>query len=75
MTMPLEIQVFDAAELSTADESRPEYLRQSIASGDPAEIAEGLGAVALAIGMRRIAVEARLARPALDCLITPGFYG
>ncbi|NDC75500.1 putative addiction module antidote protein [bacterium] len=63
--MALETQIFDAAELLTDDESRLEYLRQSFASGDPAEIAEGLGTVARAIGMSRIAAEAGLARPAL----------
>lgn len=49
----------------TDEESRLEYLRLSFANGDPAEIAEGLGTVARAIGMSRIANDAGLARPAL----------
>ena len=48
----------------TDEESRLEYLRLSFANGDPAEIAEGLGTVARAIGMSRIAHDAGLARPA-----------
>jgi len=65
MTMPLETAPFDPAEVLTDEESRLEYLRLSFASGDPAEIAEGIGTVARAIGMTQIAAEAGLARPAL----------
>jgi len=65
MTTPLETAPFDPAEALTDDESRLEYLRLSFASGDPADIAEGLGTVARAIGMTQVAAEAGLARPAL----------
>ena len=63
--MAIETNSFDPAEYLHDEESRLEYLRQSFASGDPADIAEGLGTVARAIGMSRIASEAGLARPAL----------
>ena len=63
--MTPETAPFDPAEALTDDESRLEYLRLSFASGDPAEIAEGLGTVARAIGMTQVAAEAGLARPAL----------
>jgi probable addiction module antidote protein len=63
--MAIETKPFDPAEYLNDEESRLEYLRQSFASGDPADIAEGLGTVARAIGMSRIANEAGLARPAL----------
>jgi probable addiction module antidote protein len=65
MTVLLETAPFDPAGVLTDEESRLEYLRLSFASGDPADIAEGLGTVARAIGMTRIAAEAGLARPAL----------
>ncbi|MEI7970894.1 MAG: addiction module antidote protein [Betaproteobacteria bacterium] len=63
--MNLETAPFDPAEALTDDESRLEYLRVSFASGDPADIAEGLGTVARAISMTQVASEAGLARPAL----------
>ncbi|WP_369127895.1 helix-turn-helix domain-containing transcriptional regulator [Paracraurococcus ruber] len=47
-------------------------MRRSFASDDPADIAEGLGTVARAIGMSRISSETGLARPALYLAITGG---
>ena len=68
--MAIETKPFDPAEYLDDEESRLEYLRQSFASGDPADIAEGLGTVARAIGMSRIANETGLARPALYRALT-----
>ncbi|NOG70392.1 putative addiction module antidote protein [Roseicella sp. DB1501] len=63
--MPIMTNPFDPADYLTDEESRAEYLRLSFESGDAAEIAEGLGTVARALGMSRIATDAHLSRPAL----------
>ena len=70
--MPLETTPFDPAEYLDDEESRLEYLRQSFASGDPDDIAEGVGTVARAMGMSHVATEAGLARPALYRALVEG---
>ncbi|MFC7476134.1 hypothetical protein ACFQS7_17320 [Dankookia sp. GCM10030260] len=65
MTTPLETTPFDSAGMLTDEESRLECLRQFSASGDPGDIAQGLGAVARATGMSQIA-------SAADALPCPG---
>ncbi len=59
------LRPFDAAEFLTDTETIAAYLDEAFASNDPAEIAESIGTVARALGMSKIARNAKVSRESL----------
>jgi probable addiction module antidote protein len=59
------LRPFDAAEFLTDAETIAAYLDEAFASSDPAEIAEAIGTVARALGMSKIARNAKVSRESL----------
>lgn len=63
--MAIETTPFDPAEYLDNDEAVAVYLTDALESGDPAFIADALGVVARAKGMKQIADKAGLSRESL----------
>lgn len=63
--MALETTPFDPAEYLDDDEAIADYLSDALETGDPAFIADALGVVARAKGMKQIAEDAGLSRESL----------
>ena len=63
--MPLETTPFDPAEYLDNDEAVAGYLTDALETGDAAFIADALGIVARAKGMKQIADDAGLSRESL----------
>lgn len=63
--MALETTPFDPAEYLDDDEAVADYLSDALETGDPAFIADALGVVARAKGMKQIAADAGLSRESL----------
>jgi probable addiction module antidote protein len=63
--MPLETTPFDPAEYLDNDEAVAVYLTDALETGDAAFIADALGVVARAKGMKQIAEDAGLSRESL----------
>lgn len=70
--MTIETREFDAANYLKDDETVAAYLEEAIDSGEPALIAEALGAVARARGMSQIARDAGLSRENLYRTLSAG---
>ena len=63
--MGLETTAFDAAEFLDSEEAVSAYLTEALETADPAFIADALGVVARAKGMKQIAEDAGLSRESL----------
>ncbi|MES2432483.1 MAG: addiction module antidote protein [Pseudomonadota bacterium] len=63
--MALETTAFDAAEFLDSEEAVSAYLTEALETADPAFIADALGVVARAKGMKQIAEDAGLSRESL----------
>ncbi|SFJ75170.1 addiction module antidote protein [Celeribacter neptunius] len=63
--MALETTLFDPAEYLDNDEAIADYLSDALETGDSAFIADALGVVARAKGMKQIAEDAGLSRESL----------
>lgn len=63
--MALETTPFDPAEYLDDDDAVADYLSDALETGDPAFIADALGVVARAKGMKQIAQDAGLSRESL----------
>ena len=63
--MALETTAFDAAEFLDSEEAVSAYLTAALETADPAFIADALGVVARAKGMKQIAEDAGLSRESL----------
>ena len=63
--MALETTAFGAAEFLDSEEAVSAYLTQALETADPAFIADALGVVARAKGMKQIAEDAGLSRESL----------
>ena len=63
--MALETTAFDAAEFLDSEKAVSAYLTEALETADPAFIADALGVVARAKGMKQIAEDAGLSRESL----------
>lgn len=63
--MPLKTTPWNAADFLIDDDARTAYLEAAFEDGDAAVIAAALGDVAKAMGMARIAKEAKVSRESL----------
>lgn len=68
---PAELPEFDLAEYLDSEETIAEYLNQTIAEGDMAELAHALGVAARARGMTEVAKASGITREALYKALRP----
>lgn len=71
MISPAELPEFDLAEYLGSEEAISEYLNQTIADGDMAELAHALGVAARARGMTEVAKASGITREALYKALRP----
>lgn len=68
---PADLPEFDLAEYLGSEEAISEYLNQTIADGDMAELAHALGVAARARGMTEVAKASGITREALYKALRP----
>lgn len=68
---PADLPEFDLAEYLGSEEAISEYLNQTIAEGDMAELAHALGVAARARGMTEVAKASGITREALYKALRP----
>ena len=69
---PTNLPEFNLAEYLGSEEAISEYLNQTIADGDMAELAHALGVAARAHGMTEVARDSGITREALYKALRPG---
>jgi probable addiction module antidote protein len=70
--MPLQTKPFDPANYLDGDAAGAAYMTEPIATNDPAFIADALGVVARARGMRQVARDTGLSRESLYRALSAG---
>ena len=68
----METSKFDIADYLDSNEMIAEYLNEVLEEGDDAEIVIGIGHIAKAIGMTKIAEETGMSRPSLYKALSEG---
>ena len=68
----MEVSKFDVADYLDSNEMISEYLNELLENGTESELIQGIGNVAKAIGMTKIAEKAGLSRPSLYKALSEG---